>query len=169
MRELIGEKIAADAAAQKAVGKLSKLSDWDLSYEGGIHHQIQNPTSTVSPYAMATLTFNLGSHAADKHTDRSVDAYIEWKKSQENDAVVQSQILQKQIEDTITLNEDQLKVLLEQDKALQTDLTALGDIDTSTAIGFRNQLTGDRLILQVDIQDMQYRLTVLRQYLIDNF
>lgn len=169
LRELVAEKGVADKAASMAQAKLNKLNDWDLSFTGGVHHQLHNPTQAVGPYAEAQLTYNLGSRSINKHLDNSVAAYTEWKTAQENDVVQQAKILESQVVDTIALDEGQLKVLVDQDKELDSEIAAVANLDTSAAVGFRNQLMGDQLILRVDIDDMQFRLVLLRQYLIDNF
>jgi hypothetical protein len=48
-------------------------------------------------------------------------------------------------------------------------LAKIGDSDTSTALVFRNQLTADQIALRVQIEDTEYRLAGLKQYLANNF
>jgi hypothetical protein len=168
LRELIQEKMGSEVAAQKSLARLAKQNDWDVSLAVGAYSQV-NPGLPPATYGSIGLSYNLGSRRADKHIDASVQAYTQWKETQGIDVTVQANILQKEITETVQIDEEQLKVLLAHDADIDQTLQSLNGVDTAAALTFKNQLQADRLVLQVDIQDMQFRLTLLRQYLIDNF
>lgn len=48
-------------------------------------------------------------------------------------------------------------------------LMPLWFLDTSTALVFRNQLKADQFLLRVELQDAQYRVQKLQQYIVDSF
>lgn len=172
LRELIGDKLATEEANQTAVARLQKQNGWDLQLTGGAHRQIGDltpTTKTTGVYTTFSLTYNLSRHSANEHLDKSVSAYVDWKKTQFDDVAHQAIILKKQIEETIVIQEGQLKVLLDHQAQLQKDLDSLEGVETSNALAFRNQLVASKTVLRVDVQDVQFRLSRLRQYLTDNF
>jgi hypothetical protein len=172
LRVLIADKAVAETANQKTTIKLEKQATWDFKLEGGVHRQITAPavgTTSGGPYGLFSLTYNFGRKAVDKHYDKSADAYSEWKENQFDDVSAQSRVLQKQIEDTITIQEDQLRTLQEHDVQIAKDLATLTDASTSAALAFKNQLLADEITLRVDIKDVQFRIESLKQYLVDNF
>ena len=169
IKVLVADKLAAEAANQTATAKLQKQSTWDVQLTVGAYHQILNPSSQIAPYGEAGVTWNLGSHSIHKHLDQSASAYTDWKEKQYDDVAHQSQILEQQIDETIKIDESQLKTLKAHDGEIATTLTSLEGVDTSAALTFKNQLLADRIVLAVDINDLAFRLNVLRQYLIDNF
>jgi hypothetical protein len=48
-------------------------------------------------------------------------------------------------------------------------LQRLVGVDTAAAIGFSNQLDSDKVVLQVEIRDVTFRLQELQDYLKNNF
>ncbi len=62
-----------------------------------------------------------------------------------------------------------IAALLDQDKEIESNLALVAGVDTSAAVGFRNQLMADKLLLGIDIGDTTYRLEKLRAYLRENF
>ena len=172
LRTLIQNKLEAEVANQKAISRLTKQSGWDIEASGGARRQIGQFTSTVATtgaYGTFGLTYNFGRTAANAHLDHSVSAYSEWKKDQFDDVAQQSLVLKKQIEETIEIQEGQLKVLTDQDVKITTDLASLDGVETSNALTFRNQLLADQVVLRVDIGDTKFRLERLRQYFAENF
>ncbi len=172
LRVLVGEKVMADIRNQIAVNRLEKQNSWDIKLAAGARHQISPNASTISPfgaYGELNLQYNFGQRAINKHLDASNAAYSDWKKNQFEDVVQQAALLEKQIVETIKTREDQLKSLLEHDSQVQKELNSLQNVETSTALTYRDQLIADQLVLEVDIKDLQFRLTQLYQYLKDNF
>ena len=98
-----------------------------------------------------------------------MSSYTDWKASQFDDVAQQAIVLKKQIEETIEIQEGQLKVLTDHDTAIARDLASLDGVETSSALSFRNQLLADQVILRVDIGDTEFRLARLRQYSAENF
>jgi hypothetical protein len=67
------------------------------------HSPIQQSISAAygpQPYGAVTISYNLASHAIDKHLDQAVEAYAQWKKVQEGDVVRNLQALHQQLLDT---------------------------------------------------------------------
>ena len=172
LRVLVGEKVMADIRSQIAQNRLEKQNSWDIKLAGGARRQISPNPSTISPfsgYAELTIQYNFGQRAINRHLDASELAYSDWKKNQFEDVVQQAALLEKQIVETIKTREDQLKSLQEHDTQVQKELNSLQNVETSTALTYRDQLIADQLVLQVDIKDLQFRLMQLYQYLKDNF
>src|SRR5450631_601870 len=156
LRDLISQKQVSEEANQKAQAKLAKQSAWDVTIGVGTHRQLSNPQFTGA-YGELSVSYNLGSHAMDKHLDRAAIAYVDWKSAQEDDVVHQAAVLKEECVDTLKLEEEQSKVLLAHDKELTDDIALLKDVDTSAGIAFREKLVADELVLQVDIADVTFR------------
>jgi hypothetical protein len=174
LRVLISNKLQADEANQKAITKLAQESGWDLTMSGGGRRQLAqfNSTSTVSEfggYGEVSLTYNFGRHSANQRLDRSAAAYLDFKKSQFDDVARQSEVLKKQITDTLLFLHPQLTALLEHDSDIEKSLASIRGLDTDSSQAFKNQLLADQIILKVDIGDIQFRTDWLESYLHDNF
>jgi uncharacterized protein YdiU (UPF0061 family) len=153
---------------------LAKASGWDVTLAVGGRQQIGqfNSSADVSElgaFGEASVTYNFGRHSANSHLDKSIPAYLEWKQNQFDDVARQALILQKQLEDTVTVLQQQLQTLLADGSDIDNSLKSLQDLDTSNALAFKNQLLADQVVLGVDIGDMRYRLDRLQSYLRDNF
>jgi hypothetical protein len=174
IRVLVGDKLKAERANQKTTVELAKTSGWDVKLAVGGRQQIGqfNSTADVSElgaFGEASVTYNFGRRSANSHFDKSVPAYLDWKQNQFDDVARQALILQKQLEDTVTVLQQQLKTLLADGSDIDKSLKSLEDLDTSNALAFKNQLLADQVVLGVDIGDMEFRLDRLQSYLRDNF
>jgi len=174
LRVLIAQKQDKDLENQKALTKLQKENGWDFKVTAGGRSQLgqSNTVATVSSfgaYGAFTVSYNLGRRAANEHLDASVSPYMTWKTDRFDDIVQQAEVLRKQIEQTIALQQQQLSILLAHDNEITKSLSEFEDVDTSSAVAFRNQLLADRILLAVDIDDVQFRLDRLQAYLRDNF
>jgi hypothetical protein len=174
LRVLIAQKQDKDLENQKALTKLQKENGWDFKVVAGGRQQLgqSNSLTTVSgfgAYGAFTVSYNLGRRAANEHLDNSISPYMAWKNDRFDDVVQQAEVLKKQIEQTITLQQQQLSILLGHDGDLSKSLTSFEGVDTSSATAFRNQLLADRILLTVDIDDVQFRIDRLQTYLRDNF
>jgi len=83
LKELVAEKQSSEGSAQRALDKLSRQNNWDVALSVGVHQQVNPVAQGTQPYGAVTVNYNLASHAINKHLDRSVEAYDEWKKVQE--------------------------------------------------------------------------------------
>jgi hypothetical protein len=174
LRVLVNNKRHADEANQKAITKLASENGWDLTVSGGGRRQLAdfNSTTTVSEFGgfgEASLTYNLGRHAANTHLDRAASAYLDFKNSQFDDVARQSAVLKEQIAGTISFLLPQLTALLEHDSDIEKSLRSIEGLDTSSALAFKNQLLADQIVLRVDLGDIQFRLDWLESYLHENF
>ena len=173
LRELVGNKLQAEQANQRALTRLNKENGWDIEVGGGVHQQLGNvPYPTVfrsGLFAQFSVNYNLGRLSAHRHLDRSVGDYIKWKESQFDDVAQQALVLKKQIEDTIRIQEGQAQLLQAHNDDIKKSLDLIRGLDTPNALSFRNQLLADQIVLRVEIDDAQFRLDRLRQYLAANF
>lgn len=170
MRELVSEKQNSEAENQEALARLNKQNNWDVALSAGARHQLSPLFSqSLEPYGEVSITYNLASRAIDRHLDSSTKSYSEWKTAQQGDVVRNAAVLKQQVIDAIAIQEAQLSALLDEDKEIEANLQLVAAIETSTAIGFRNQLTADKLILGIDVGDTTFRLEKLRVYLRENF
>ncbi len=173
LRVLIGEKRLNEEANQLAFIKLDKETGWDVEVGGGVHQQLGgNSFPTVSrsgAFAQFSLTYNLGLRAAQRHLDRSVANYLRWKETQFDDVTRQAILLKTQIEAALAVQQKQLSLLRDHDGEIARSLTSLEGLDNSNALTFKDQLLADRVIMGVDIDDVQFRVARLQQFLADNF
>ena len=174
LRTLITNKLHADESNQKAITKLAAENGWDLVLSGGGRRQLaqfSSPTtvSEFGGFGEASLTYNFGRHSANHHLDQSASAYLDLKNHQYDDVARQSAVLKKQVEDTLSFLRPQLSALLEHDSDIAKSLQGIEGLGTSNSQAFKNQLLADRIVLRVDIGDIQFRLDWLESYLRDNF
>ena len=169
LKELVAEKQNGEAGEQKALDKLNQQNNWDVALSVGVHQQVNPVAYGAQPYGAVTLTYNLSSHWINKHLDRAVNGYQDWKRVQEGDVVRNSEVLRQQLLDSVAAQEGKLKSLSEEGAAIDKNLRAIGDPDTSAAFDFHNQLTAAQLLLQLETGDATFRLNRLRDYLAKNY
>jgi hypothetical protein len=168
IKDLVEQKQAGEVALQHATDKLNRQNDWDVALTFGGREQI-NPFDRGGLYGSVTVSYNLGSHAINKHLDKTADAYAQWKKVQQGDVVKNADILKKQITDGISAQQSRLNSLQDEGKQVEANLQRVSQVDTSAALDFRNQLAGTQLLLDVDTGDASYRLQALQDFLEKNF
>ena len=169
LKELVAEKQNGEVVEQKALDKLSRQNNWDVALSVGVHQQVNPVAYGPQPYGAVSVNYNLSSHWINKHLDRTVDSYGEWKKVQEGDVVRNSEVLKQQLVDGVTVQAARLKSLLEETTEIDNNLRAIGQPDTSAALDFHNQLTAAQLLLQVETGDATFRLDHLHEYLAKNY
>jgi hypothetical protein len=169
LKELVAEKQSREVNEQKALDKLSRQNDWDVALSVGAHQQIDPLVDTKGAYGEVTVSYNLASHAINKHLDRAADAYDDWKKVQEGDVIRNAGVVNQQVVDGISVQDNRLKVLQEEQKQIESNLQLLGAAETSAALDFRNQLTTAQLLLEIEIGDASFRLEQLKEFLERNF
>lgn len=169
LKELVAEKQKGEAREQRALDKLNRQNNWDVALSVGVHQQVNPAAYGPQPYGAVSLNYNLSSHWINKHLDRAVDAYDDWKKVQEGDAARNSEVLHQQLLDNVAAQEGKLKPLREETTDINKNLRAIGEPDTTAALDFYNQLITTQLLLQVEIGDATFRLDRLREYLAKNY
>ncbi len=168
IKDLVAQKQESDAAQQKAVEKLSRQNDWDLALSFGARQQI-NPLDNRGAYGAVTLSYNLASHAINKHLDQAANAYTDWKKIQESDVTRNATILQQQVKTSIAAQDARLKSLQEEQQQVADNLQLVNNVDTSTALQFQNQLISTQVLLDIEIGDASFRLDQMRGFLEKNY
>ncbi len=169
LKELVAEKQGREVNEQKALDKLNRQNNWDVALSVGEHQQIDPWIDSRGAYGEVSISYNLASHAINKHLDQAANAYNDWKKVQEGDVIRNAEILKQQVVDEITVQDGRLKALQEQQKQIESNLQLVISADTTAAFDFRNQLTTAQLLLQVEIGDATFRLDHLREFLRRNF
>jgi predicted metal-dependent peptidase len=169
LKELVAEKQNSELNEQKALDKLSRQSAWDVALSVGVHQQVNPVAQGAQPYGAVSVNYNLASRAINKHLDRAVIAYDEWKKVQEGDVVRNEEVLRQQLVDSVLVQENRLRTLLDQSAQIDKNLQQVGNPDTSAALDFHNQLTAAQLLLQVETGDANFRLDRLREYISKNY
>jgi hypothetical protein len=169
LKELVAEKQNSELNEQKALDKLSRQSAWDVALSVGVHQQVNPVAQGAQPYGAVSVNYNLASRAINKHLDRAVIAYDEWKKVQEGDVVRNEEVLRQQLVDSVLVQENRLRTLLDQSAQIDKNLQQVGNPDTSAALDFHNQLTAAQLLLQVETGDANFRLDRLREYIAKNY
>jgi hypothetical protein len=169
LKELVVEKQDSEVSQQKALDKLSRQNNWDVALSVGVHQQVNPVAQNTQPYGEVSINYNLASRAINKHLDRSVEAYEEWKKVQEGDIVRNMEVLRRQLLDDVVAQEARLKSLHEDSEQINKNLRMIGDPDTSAAFDFHNQLTAAQLLLQIETSDASFRVDQLLEYLAKNY
>lgn len=169
LKDLVAEKQSSEANEQKALDKLSRQSNWDVALSVGVHQQVNPVAQGAQPYGAVSVNYNLASRAINKHLDRAVESYSEWKKVQEGDVVRNMEVLRQQLEASVTVQESKLKSLQEESGQIDKSLQLVGNPDTSAALDFHNQLTAAQLLLQIETGDTSFRIDRLHEYLARNY
>jgi hypothetical protein len=169
VKQLVAEKQAGEVGAQTAIDKLARQNNWDVALSVGAHQQINPLVDNSGPYGAVTVSYNLGSHAIDKHLDQAATAYAAWKKVQEGDVTRNAAILKKQVTDSISVQSNRLKALKAQQQQLDGNLQLVAAAETTAAMDFRNQLTSTQLLLGIEIGDASFRVDELQGFLEDNY
>jgi hypothetical protein len=169
VKELVAEKQNGEVNERRALDKLNRQNNWDVSLSVGAHQQINPLVGNPGAYGEVTVTYNLASWAINKHLDQAANAYDDWKKVQEGDVIRNADVLKQQVVDTISVQDARLKALQEEQKQIESNLQLLGSADTTAAMDFRNQLTTAQLLLDIEIGDATFRLDRLKEFLGKNF
>lgn len=169
LKELVAEKLSTEANEQKALDRLSRQNNWDVALSVGVHQQVNPIAQNPQPYGAVSVNYNFASRAINKHLDRAVEVYGEWKKAQEGDVVRSAEVLHQQLLDSVSAQEIKLKSLQEERGQIDRNLQLVSNPDTSAALDFSNQLTAAELLLQVETGDANFRLERLREYLAKNY
>jgi hypothetical protein len=170
LKQLVFEKQRLEAEAQKSSARLNRQNSWDVRLEGGGRQRLtpvfQNP---VEPYGEVSFTYNFGNRSSNSHLEKAAMAYTDWKRVQDGEVVHNAQVLERQILQSISVEQAELGALEERQKEIDGDLERLVGLDTSAALGFGSQLDADKVVLQVEIRDVTFRLQALQNYLKNNF
>jgi hypothetical protein len=169
LKELVAEKRGSEANEQKALDKLSRQNNWDVALSVGVHQQADPIAQGLQPYGAVSINYNFGSHWINRHLDRTVDAYDEWKKVQEGDVVRSMEVLRQQLVDSVAAQESRLKSLQDESGEIEKSLQQIGEPDTSAAFDFHNQLAAAQLLLQIEAGDATFRIDRWREYLAKNY
>jgi hypothetical protein len=169
LKELVAEKLSSEASAQKALDKLSRQNNWDVALSVGVHQQVNPVAQNVQPYGAVSVNYNFASRAINKHLDRAVEAYSDWKKVQEGDVARGVEVLRQQLVESVSVQESKLKSLRAESEQIDRTLHLVGNPDTSATFDFHNQLTAAQLLLQIETGETSFRINQLREYLTRNY
>ena len=169
LKTQVAEKQAIDITEQKAIDKLARQNNWDVALTVGVHQQTNPFAGAAEPYGEVTATYNFASHAIDRHYDRSVDAYADWKKVQEGDVVRGMEVLRAQVAENIAAQQSRLDALQRESQQIEKSLQLVETPDTTAAYDFRNQLTTTQILLGIETGDGTFRLEHLREFLNRNY
>lgn len=169
LKDLVAQKQNSEVNARQALNKLTRQNDWDVALSVGAHQQINPLVANQGAYGEVTVSYNLASHAINKHLDQAASAYDGWKNVQEGDVVRNAEVLKQQVVIGISVQDSRLRALQEQQKQIEGNLQLLGSADTSAAMDFRNQLSTAQLLMVVEIGDASFRLDRLKEFIGRNF
>jgi hypothetical protein len=170
LKQLVLEKETRESEAQRSIALANRPNSWDLKLEAGGRQRVsvlfENP---VVAYGGVAFNYNFGSRSNYRHLDVAAAEYADWKKAQNGEVTHSARALEQQILRIISVDEAELRALREQETEIDSNLQRLVGVDTASAIGFGNQLDSDRVVLQVEIRDVTFRLRALQAYLKNNF
>jgi hypothetical protein len=148
--------------------KLSRQSDWDVALSFGERQQV-NPFDNRGVYGAVTISYNLGSHAINKHLDQAANAYDDWKKVQQGDVTRNAEVLRQQITNGVSAQQARLQSLQDEAKQVDSNLQLVNNVDTTAALDFQNQLASTQLVLGIEMGDASFRLEQMREFLDKNY
>jgi hypothetical protein len=169
LKQLVAEKQSGEVSEQKALDKLNRQNNWDVSLSIGAHQQINPVIDASAAYGAVTVSYNLASRAINRHLDQAADAYTGWKKVQEGDVTRNAAILRQQLAAGISVQANRLKSLQDQQQQMESNLQLVANADTTAALDFRNQLTSAQLLLGIEIGDASFRLERIQDFLGSNY
>jgi hypothetical protein len=169
LKTQVTRKQASDLSEQAVQDRLTRQNNWDVALTVGAHQQIDPVAHGTQPYGEVQVTYNLASRAIDRHLDRSVTAYGDWKKVQASDVVQGMEALRQQIVANIEAQDRRLKSLQMQLDLVAKNLRLVEEPDTTAALDFRNGLSSTQLLLEIESGDASFRLARLREFLAANF
>jgi hypothetical protein len=169
LKELVAEKQGSEVNERRALDRLARQNSWDVALSVGAHQQINPLVGNQGVYGEVTVSYNLASHAINKHLDQAASAYDEWKKVQEGDVIRNAEVLKEQVVSGISVQDSRLKALQQEEQQIENNLLLLGEAETTAAVDFRNQLSTAQLLLEVEIGDASFRLDQLKEFLGKNF
>lgn len=171
---LVTDKQALEVSNQQAIARLAKQSNWDLQWEVGAHRTLSSSTNTLGgntsgAFAGFNLQYNLGSRSINKHFDNAAKAYGDWKQVEGTDIVQGANTIQAQVNDALVATDKRIRELREQQTELEANFNTVKDAETNIGKTFINQLVADRVLMEVELSDAQYRRQQLGDYLAFNF
>jgi hypothetical protein len=169
LKSQVAAKQASDANAEKSLAKLTRQNNWDVSLSVGTHQQINPFADGLEPYGAVSVTYNLGSRAIDRHLDRTTDAYVNWKKTEEGNVTRGMEILHGQAQQSLAVQQRKLQSIEKEIAEMDKNLQLVSDAETTPALDFRNQLDSTRLLLGVESGDATYRIQYLQEFISKNF
>ena len=169
LKEQVAAKQTADVEDQKSLANLTRQNNWDVALTVGTHQQVNPVSQGPQPYGEVTVSYNLAGRAVDRHLDRSVTAYGDWKKVQEGDVERGMEELREQVIQQISAQQDRLKSLKQESNDVEKSLQLVANPETTAALDFRNQLTSTQLLLGIEAGDAMYRIERLQDFLSKNF
>jgi hypothetical protein len=169
LKVMVNQKQEQEIAEQQAEDRLNRQNNWNLALQVGVHQQVNPVAQGAQPYGSFSLTYNLASPSIDRHLDRAVTAYGDWKRVQGGDVIRNMDVVHQQLTAAIEADEAKQQSLETQMKEIDSDRKAAAAPDTSAAVDFRNQLDAARLLLQIELDDTVFRLSRLRDYCAKNF
>src|SRR4029077_20656896 len=135
-----------------------RKNSWGVAFSGGAPKRVNPLVGNQGAYGEVTVSYNLGSHAINKHLDQAASAYDDWKKVQEGDVIRNAEILKQQVMSGISVQDGRLKALQEEQNQIESNVQLLGRAETSAAMDFFNQLSTAQLLLGIEIGDASFRL-----------
>lgn len=169
LKQLISEKQNREEEEQKALDRFSRQNNWDVALSVGVHQQVNPIAEGTQPYGSVSINYNFASRAIDRHLDNASQAYTGWKKAQDSDVARSMEILQQQLQSSISAQQAKLKTLQQENAEISRNLQLVGEPDTSATFDFRNQLTTAQLLLQIEIGDASFRIQSWQQFLARNY
>lgn len=169
LKELVAEKQTSEVKEQQALDKLSRQNDWDVAFSVGARQQATSFTGNAGAYGEVTLSYNLGSHAVNKHLDQAAAAYDNWKTVQQGDVMRNAEILHQQLLSGISVQENRLKSLQDENQQVEDNLKLVSGAETTAALDFSNQLSSTQLLLGIEIGDANFRLGQMRDFVERNY
>jgi hypothetical protein len=75
LKVLVAEKQASEDNERRAIYKINRQNDWDVALSLGAHQQVNPAIGSPGGYGEVTVSYNLASHAINKHLDQAAASY----------------------------------------------------------------------------------------------
>src|SRR5581483_11909957 len=136
LKNLISEKQNREEDEQKVLDRFNRQNNWDVALSVGIHQQVNPVAQGAQPYGAVSINYNFASRAIDRHLDNAAEDYAGWKKVQDGDVVRSVEILQQQLQSSISVQQAKLKSLQLENDEISRNLQLIGNPDTSATLDF---------------------------------
>jgi hypothetical protein len=168
LRELLAQKQALEVETQKATNRVSNQTNWDVALDAGMYRSVTGPPEQ-SAYGTFKVTYSFGARARTNAFSRGAEDWGQYRKEQQNDAMKLAEVLRIQIENAIASNQASLTALQQTEAGLDAQLKSIEGVETKDAVSFHNRLLADKISIDVEVGTATYQLSLLKDYLINNF
>ena len=165
LNRLLKDIWVAEEKRKATLNKLDKLNNWSLQVQAGAQQSLSSlsQNQAVKPYAALSLRYNLASVYSNYKTNTSLNHYTEWKAKQVNGTQQKLSRLIRSISRLKDAEDERLKQLMTTYNNYYGLSKTLNTIDSSNANRFKQQITIDQIMMEVEISYLKHFTYLLKE------